>query len=289
MVSTLVDAAAPEATQGDSIPPESGDARAFDEASVLDGSIHDAVSSSDAAGVLARLLDLRGSVELARALSARVIPSYVTDDPEMPKRIGASVRAELGAIRSYTVRTMSRWTGERARLPNAASVHSILAQSGVLERRTPRSIAQVTESIWSPFASEASNELTSVVRQVRALRKEIGPDLVALGPDAARVERLDALLAAATEEKIDARLLRLVPAAKAPFEQALGAAIEALGSQAQVADVLPWFEARGPVRGAIASLETIVLAALDFEAQRIYSLVNAAVALFGHDAARGDA
>ncbi len=231
---------------------------------------------ADPARTLSRLLDLRGSVDVARALAAKATPSYVSDDPRMPSRIAWSVQGEIGAIRSHARRAFARLSGERSRLPDAGRVHAELVARGALGVRSARALTSAAEAIFAPYAEEASSELTSVVRQARSLRKEIGPDLASLGPEAARLERLDALLAAATEAAIDVRLGRLVPAAKGPFTGELARALDALGEGAAAPDVARWWIEGGLLRRLVDSLEAIVMVALEFEEGRITSLVSAA-------------
>jgi hypothetical protein len=223
------------------------------------------------------LLDLRGSVELARALStiverrSRADASLVADDGTS-RRLRELVRDEVSGLRAQTERTCQRWV---TKLPDELSELSTLISSAT-NGRTPRAIAAVAETIWGPLADEATRELTHLRNQFRALRKELGPDIAALSPSAARLERLDSLLGTATEAGVDARIARMIPATKIVFTRALGAAMEALPRDADPSVLRSWLSARGPIRGAVASLEKVVMGALDFEADRLHALVEAA-------------
>jgi hypothetical protein len=227
--------------------------------------------STDASAILARLLDLRGSVELARGLGASKIPSTDSIDADAAKRMRAMVRDEANGLRIQAERATERFM---TKLPDEVSALEAFTASAK-KNRSPREVAVIATMIWAPLADEASSQVSHVRNQFRALRKELGPDLAALSQSAARLERLDSLLGNATEVGIDARISWMIPATKLLFTRELSAAMEGLPREADSAMLRAWLRERDLIRGIVCSLEKIIMATVDFESDRLDALVEA--------------
>src|SRR5690242_11935902 len=88
-----------------------------------------ASAPADPAAFLARLMDLRGSVELAHRLSAveRPLPASAPE-PAACVRLRALTGERLDGVRAELERTYAEPFQRRNKLPGAAEAHAALAQ-----------------------------------------------------------------------------------------------------------------------------------------------------------------
>jgi hypothetical protein len=137
-------------------------------------------------------------------------------------------------------------------------------------------VSAASQALASRLTDETGHELFGVVGQARLLRREVGPDIACLGNEAARLERLDALLGKAIERGVDARLGAILPSVRPELERRFEEAIVGLSGSATTDEIAAWLAPSGVVAESLALLESIVLAALAFEGDRITSLLRAA-------------
>ena len=121
--------------------------------------------------------------------------------------------------------------------------------------------------------------MTSIQRargDIAALRDELTDDLRALGPNAARLEAIDATLRSATEAGIARVWERLAAAMEASFSRAMRAALRDLPAATSVAAVEPWFAERGAFGAQLARTRDVTFGLLAREGAILEALVDAA-------------
>ncbi|WP_437278314.1 hypothetical protein WME90_45030 [Sorangium sp. So ce375] len=237
---------------------------------------------ADPASVLAGLMDLHGSVSLARELS-------LLDRHPAPPPAAEGARAEVRALASDRLDELAAALDHvfaapfhrRNKLPDAAAVLATLEQTGVLgaaRDRAGRALASAAGQIWEPFGELMGRLIGRIRLETRALREELAPSLRALGPEAARLERLDAAIAAATQKRRERALAELVPGLSRAFARALRAAVGALPEGAGIEQVAGWFGQEQWLVRELQRMELVVQAVLAHEAGRLLSLVDGAAA-----------
>jgi hypothetical protein len=234
-----------------------------------------ALVASDPAAFLARRMDLRGSVDLARQLAAiDRSPIPTPGDIEAAARLRGLVRARFGELTIGVDRVFADPFQRRNKLPSAAQIHAALAQAGALTTRIGRPIAAAVEAIWPPFGELYSLWLDRIGFEARVLRDEITPLLQGLGPVAARLERLDAALLGATAKGRAELLGKLLPGLARSFALTLSRAVASLPAVATPAHIAAWTVAPGWLRPEIARARAVVLAVLAHERGRLEGLVG---------------
>ncbi|WP_437589437.1 hypothetical protein [Sorangium sp. So ce1000] len=236
---------------------------------------------SDPAAVLAGLMDLHGSVSLARELS-------LLDRHAAPRPAAEGARAEvralaadrLGELAAALDHVFAAPFHRRNKLPDAAAVLATLEQTGVLPARdrAGRALAYAAGQLWEPFGELVGRLLGRIRLETRALREELAPSLRALGPDAARLERLDAAISAATQKRRERALAELTPGLSRAFARAFRAAVGALPEGAGIELVAGWFRQDEWLARELQRMELVVQAVLAHEAGRLLSLVDGAAA-----------
>lgn len=235
-----------------------------------------ASAPGDPAAFLAKLMDLRGSVELAQRLSIldRPLPSNGAVNPDARARLRAFAAERLEAVRDDVARVFADPFARRNKLPTPDDVVSILINGGALIERRGKAVSAAAESVWAPCGELITRSLDRVRFEMAALREEIGPPLAALGPVAARLERLDAALFGATAKGRQQLEDRLVAALARSFAARFAAAVAALPGATAPAHLAPWFAAGGLVRAEILRGRDVVLGVFAHERRRIEALVE---------------
>lgn len=234
-----------------------------------------AAARADAASLLAGLMDLRASVQLAADLAS--LPGVVCPRPEprAPESVRSLVKERGAELAARVEQGAKSALHTRHKLPTAAAMFGVLEDWGALEKRSGRPLTAAIEALYAPFGVFAANQIERARASARAVREEIGPALGAVSPGAARLERLDAALGAATERGRVQRIGRLLPRISADFADRLRAAVQALPPDARADHLDPWFAPGGCVREHLAAVSTIVLAVLHHEQSRLDALTEA--------------
>lgn len=236
---------------------------------------HGALVPTDPAAFLARRMDLRGSVDLARQLAAiDRSPASASVDVEAAARLRALVRSRFSELKVSVDRTFAEPFQRRNKLPSPAQIHATLEQTGALATRIGRPVAAAVDTLWAPFADLYTLWLDRVGYEARVLRAELTPEIHALGPAAARLERLDAALLGATAKGRAELLNKLIPSLARSFSRTLASAIGSLPAAATPAHVDAWAVAPGWLRPEIARGYAVVTAVLAHERGRLEGLVG---------------
>jgi hypothetical protein len=231
----------------------------------------------DPAAFLARLIDLRGSVELAQRLPALTRPrpaGRAPADAAAPARLRALAGERLEAVREEVVRAFAEAFHRRNKVPTPEGVVAILIDSGALLDRRGRALVEATEAVWTPCGDLMARALDRVRFETSTLREELGPPLAALGPATARLERLDAALFGATAKGRQQLEDRLLAAVARSFAARFATAVAALPGATAPAHVAPWFAADGLLTGEIHRGRDVVLGVLGHERRRLEALVE---------------
>ncbi|APR80552.1 Hypothetical protein A7982_05899 [Minicystis rosea] len=234
------------------------------------------MGAPDPAAFLARMMDLRGSVELAQRLSIldRPRPAGAPVDPAARARLRAFAVERLDTARDDLARTFADPFVRRYKIPSAEELVTILIDSGALIDRRGRALTTAIDAVWGPCADLISRSLDRVRFELGTLREELVPMLVALGPEAARLERLDAAVLGATAKGRQQLEDRLIAALARSFAARFGAAVGALPGATAPAHVAPWYAPGGFVRAEILRGRDIVVGIFGHERRRIEALVD---------------
>jgi hypothetical protein len=189
------------------------------------------------AEVLALLMDFAGSVELAKMLHAPAAsgPSH-PDATMLARKLQDKVRAKLDAVLVRALKPLAvpradptellaaitRATGEPGSVPDGASA------------------ARLARDLGEPLRQALGSSLRQAQAQLAPLRWDITHELRALGPRAARLERIDAALQRSISAKLTELFDRLELAAELTFERACSYACSALPETYGVAELAGW-------------------------------------------------
>lgn len=236
------------------------------------------LSPGDPAAFLARLLDLRGSVELGHHLAAieRARSRTAPVDAAAVRGVPERAEARFSAVRADVDRVLVEPFQRRNKLPSPRDAFALLAETGALEARSGRAVASAADAMFAPILDLVSRAIDRARFEHAALREELAPEIAALGPRFGLLVRLDAALGSATtrgREQIEGRLL---PALGRSFAQKLAEAVRALPDPVAPADVEAWFGARGFVRREIERGRAVALAVITHEERRTLALLEVA-------------
>ncbi|AKT35970.1 DUF3348 family protein [Chondromyces crocatus] len=237
--------------------------------------------AEDPAEHLARLMDLHGSVALARELE-----NQAATPPALPLRgqrngLGAAsamravVEDRLLELAGTVQKTFEEPFHRRNRVPGPREMFALLEQTGMLGPSRRISAGAVT-AIWEPFGELVGRMFTRIRFEVQSLRQEIAPGLRAFGPESARLEQLDTMIGRATEKGRERVLGELAPALGRCFGQSLHVAVGALPDEVKPPELQGWFGDRGWVRGEMERMRRVVEAVFTHQTRRLVALVDAA-------------
>lgn len=190
------------------------------------------------------LMDFSGSVALAELLDSQ--PADGPSHPEAGARselLMQQVGARLDALLPTALKPL---TGRRA--PAVPPPHALLALlethsvDGALDAQ---SCARIARELGAPLRSALGTSLRQAQAHVATLRYEITHELRALGPRAARLERIDAALNRAIQAKLGELLDRMEHAAELTFERACLHACRALPAGYGEAELASWSKPGG--------------------------------------------
>lgn len=249
----------------------------------------------DPAVLLAGMMDLRGSVDLAQRLGERgrdgrgargrgdaghgsrgASPSGGAVAFEAKADVKADVKAELAALEASVGRIFAEPFQRRNKLPTPEQMLEVLAATGALKARSGRPVGVAAAQLWEPFGALVTRASSIVRAEASAIREQLAPRLREGSGRLERLERLDAALIRATtagRAKLAADLLAELGRG---FARGLGVAVRALPAEAGLAEVAAWFAPGGFVRGEIARGQAVVMGVLAHERARLTALAEAA-------------
>ena len=178
------------------------------------------------AEVLARLMDFSGSIALAELLHEPVPAGPAHPQAErLARKLKDKVDAYLANALPQVLRPL---TGRRApSIPSATELMSVIRAavgvtdaSSTLARPDERVALRLSRELGAPFWSALSASLRQAHMQLTTLRSKVSIDVRELGPRAARLERIDAVLQRSIEAKLTELFERFELAAELTFERA---------------------------------------------------------------------
>ena len=228
--------------------------------------------------VLASRSDLVGSVAVAEVLT--------TDDwPEAEPRVddgrwlAEHVAMRLASSGRWLDKTLADPSRGRSPLPGPPRVHEILAAERIRPGRAADWAKALADELARPWAHRCLAIVRTLRREASRLRSDAVPDLRALGPEAARLERLDAALRrsiAAAQGDADQALARRFGAAfAAHFVRFVNAHAE---DETLAPEAVERFLLSGPAAHLRADLDAAVRAVLREERTLLEALVRACIA-----------
>jgi hypothetical protein len=239
----------------------------------------------DAAQFLADLIDLRGGVALAERLAA-LDGVDAAFDPAAAERVRERLATDLGEIEARLTDAFDNALKPRYRLPTAHRALTILTQADALKTRKGKALRSATRNLWAPVGEFVETQLKRARFALADLRVAVGEELRRMGPDAARLERLDAALEAATRHEVE-RLYRRIPSAcEASFGAAFREAVLALPAEPASTDLAEGFSAWGWLPEEIEKARGLVAGVVRRERRRLEALVEAACAVAGAEDGR---
>ena len=202
------------------------------------------VVSQNPAEVLAALMDFPGSVALAELLEGG--SSNVSPHPEagsLGERLLEDVRARLDSLEPTALRPI---TGRRApRTPTVDELVAIVARHSIAADRSDTAVQRLADELSGPFRDALSTSLRQAQAHVATLRWEIVNDVRVLGPNADRLERLDAALTRSMQAKMSELYDRMEHAAYLTFVRACAHAVQSLDSDISRETLTTWAEEDG--------------------------------------------
>jgi hypothetical protein len=244
-------------------------------------------SGRGAGAILGGLSDINGSIRLSDQLDEAALRGMpeMTDEPQslldavepLRDRVEGRVRA---IRRLISRRYASVFEGKDAVL-DAGETLAALADTGALTDRKKKTTLYAARAISSVHRTIFDRAVKSSRAELMFLRKDLEPDLRALGPVAVELERLDASITRATVMAVRAAMEDLHAAVMATFDEAIANAILALpkggaDDEAVIEAVAAWLAPDGLVRLHVSDCEALALGLFDREAEILTSLVNAA-------------
>jgi len=163
-------------------------------------------------------------------------------------------------------------------LPGAARIHRAIAQEHGRPGRPDDWLDAVAENLARSWAHRCLAVIRTLRREAVRLRKEAAADLFALGPQAARLERLDAALRrslASARGDADQALAERFGGAFAALVVAFGSDLE--DPSALAIEAVERFVRVGPAAELRADLDAALRAAFREERALLESLVRACI------------
>lgn len=240
----------------------------------------------DPAAVLAGLIDLRGGVDLAERLAAIDAP-LPEREPSDPAVIRATLHAGLAEIESRFDDAFTHAFRPRYRLPDPRRGWLIIERAGLpttprpgpRSRKTPRPLAVATRHLWAPFGEFIETHLKRARFGLRDLRGELEPLLEGLGPDAARLVRLDQALGEATRGATEQLVRRVTYAVERAFAQRIADEFRGWPDDVGRDHFAPGFAPDGWLGELLARAGALSRAVVHHERSRLESLVESACGL----------
>ena len=232
---------------------------------------------------LADLIDLRGGVLLAERLErldadgeeTDAIPADWLDGPE---HIRSHTLEELSDLEARLVDAFDCAFKPRYQLPTAQRVHMLMRHAGALGTRARRPHDKVARQLWAVVGGFFDVQYRRARLGARDLRLTLTGPLQRLGPDAARLERLDATLSMATAASTAGLFRRLLAECETRFRAGLRALVRALPTTPGPDDLAPGLRPDGWLGQQVGLGRRAVFAVFEHEKVRLESLVDAACA-----------
>lgn len=231
-----------------------------------------------ATSLLSSALDLRESVDVARALNQPVPPAAPPEKREAAEALRARMRARIT--------TLGRGVAEAriAALPGVPhytpiTVLATLRAADALEEREGRAIERATRMLWAPVAAAIARRAARAQAELDAVFTEEAAALAALGARPSYAIALDALLDRVTDTAVAPLLDRPAELLGRRFARALRDALGELPEEPIDRDFERWLQPGGLLATQLARAESYLRAIVEHRVRRALSLVDACCAV----------
>ena len=240
------------------------------------------------AELLAQLMDFPGSVALAKVLHA---PAPVGDShPEagqlaaqLHERVRVRLDAQLPVVLRPLTHRRATWAPKpdaprRAMLPKPPELLQAILATGAAAGQVPDAAQaqRLAREVGAPLRAAFGSSLRQLQAQFAGLRMELAHDLGALGPRAARLERIDAALQRSIQRKVLSLFERLQLAAELSFERACLQACATLPENFGEAELEGWAAEGGWIARERALCERVARSLFRHQRRNLQVLLLAA-------------
>jgi hypothetical protein len=207
------------------------------------------------------LMDFSGSVALAEMLHAPPSSAPVPDDAAQRARaLHEEVRTRLDAALPLVLRPLNGTRAPKAPPPEKLLETLVGVSGGLGQTPSPEAVARLARELGAPLRAALAASLRHARVQVGSARLDIAAPLQALGPQADRLERIDAALQRSIEVKLTRLFERMEHTAALSFERACAQACAALPPVFGVDDLAPWAADSGFIEHHRVRCEHVTLA-----------------------------
>lgn len=231
-----------------------------------------------AVSFLSSVLDLRGSVDVARALGAPVPDATPRERAAEADALRARMRERIAAVaRGVAATRVASLPGVPSYSP--ASILAALRVAGALEEVDARTVGRASRALWSPVSTAIARRAARAQADIDAVFTEEAGALAALGGRAAYVIALDALLDRVTDASFAALLDRPAELLSDRFTRKLYDALEAVPAEALERDVATWNAPGGFVAEQLSRADAFLRGLVEHRVRRALALVEACCAV----------
>lgn len=236
--------------------------------------------------MFAALVDLPGSVEIARALGARVPPAAPAEKREEATALRERLHGRITTIaRSVSDARLSSLPGVPHLSP--ASILASLRVAGAIEDEEGlgnlgdrgRALDRVVRALWSPFTAALARRAARAQAELDAVFTEEAGALASLSGRPAYVLAFDALLDKVTDTGAAPVIDRVGDLLARRFRTRLADALAALPERPAHADVAPWIEPGGFLELQLARGEALLRGLVEHRVTRAHAIVDACCAV----------
>ena len=245
-----------------------------------------------ATSLFAAALDLRESVDVARALKKPVPPAAPLEKREEAEALRARMRARIMTIgRAVAETRVAGLPGvpqyspismlATLRAADAIAHPQSTSQSTVLGNPASdgRALDRATRMLWSPVAGAIARRAARAQAELDALFTEEASALAALGARPSYAIALDALLDRVTDTAVSPLLDRPAELLGRRFSHALRAALHMLPDAPIDRDLEGWLEPGGLIPTQLSRAESYLRGLVEHRVRRALALVDACCAV----------
>jgi hypothetical protein len=228
-----------------------------------------------ATSLLSAALDLRESVDVARALNKEIPPP--TDKRQEAEALRVRMRARIMTIgRGVADARVAGLPGVPHYSP--ASLLGTLRAADALEEREGRAIERATRMLWSPVATAIARRTARAQAELDAVFTDEADALASLGGRPSYAIALDALLDQVTDQSVSPLLDRPAELLGRRFARKLRDALGELPEEPIDRDLESWLQPAGWIPTQLARAESYLRAIVEHRVRRALALVDACCA-----------
>ncbi|MBI2391530.1 MAG: hypothetical protein HYV09_18220 [Deltaproteobacteria bacterium] len=231
-----------------------------------------------ATSFLASAMDLRGSVDVARALGPAVPSPAPASKREEAEALRARMRARITTVgRGVSTTRVAGLPGVPTFTP--VTVLATLRAAEAIEEREGRAVVRATRMLWAPVAAAIARRAARAQTELDTSFTEEAAALAALGGRAAYAIALDALLDRVTDGAIAPLLDRPGELLARRFERILGRELLALPADPRAEDLASWTGQGGWIEQHLSRSESYLRGLVEHRVRRALALVDACCAV----------